>query len=406
MNLLSLARMNTSTTGTGTTLTLTTAVTGFLTFAQAGAADATTYPYAISDGSNSEEGTLVYTASGTTVVRTVRKSTNGDAAISLSGSAQIFITPAAEDLIPTLSAGVPLGGRLTLTSATPVTEADVTGGTTLYYTPAVSDWLPLYDGVGWVPKQFAELSIALDSNSGHAGYHQSGKNFDTYAALDSSTLRIGTSPAWSSDTARGAGAGTTEIELYQGRFVNKNSITLRFGSASGNTFTVAARKATLLGSIRCTADGQTEDSFLKRLVSNVENTAPRVGKVNEATASWTYSTTAFRQTNGSTANQVALLHCLSGRLVESTAVGEVTNSTTTIRNCSPGIGVDSNSVDGGCIFDNMPATSAEIRSGFAYYLGYPGIGYHTIRWLEFANSNDTQTWVGGVQTGLRATIIN
>jgi hypothetical protein len=90
--------MTTATTGTGT-ITLGAAAPGFLTFAQAGVADGDTVTYAIQDGANSEIGRGVYTSSGTTLSRTVLKSTNADSALSLSGTAQVFITAAAEDCV-------------------------------------------------------------------------------------------------------------------------------------------------------------------------------------------------------------------------------------------------------------------------------------------------------------------
>jgi hypothetical protein len=94
--LYNLARMSTGTTGTGT-ITLGSAVTGFLSFAAAGVGDGETVTYAIQDGSNSEIGRGVYTASGTTLTRSVLKSTNSGAAINLSGTGQVFITASAED---------------------------------------------------------------------------------------------------------------------------------------------------------------------------------------------------------------------------------------------------------------------------------------------------------------------
>src|SRR5258708_37026569 len=96
VKLYNLARMTTATAGTGT-LTLGSAVSSFLTFALAGVADGETISYAIEDGVNREIGRGVYTASGTTLTRTVLRSTNANAAISLSGSAQVFMTPAAEN---------------------------------------------------------------------------------------------------------------------------------------------------------------------------------------------------------------------------------------------------------------------------------------------------------------------
>lgn len=99
--LYNLARMTTATAGTGT-ITLGSAVPGFLTFAQAGVADGDVVSYGIKDGSNSEVGTGTYTASGTTLTRSVTKSTNSNNPISLSGSAEVYITVRAEDMIRTV----------------------------------------------------------------------------------------------------------------------------------------------------------------------------------------------------------------------------------------------------------------------------------------------------------------
>ncbi len=117
--LANLARMTTATTGTGT-ITLGSAATSggvtFLSFAAAGVADGDTVTYAIADTNASEIGRGVYTASGTTLTRTVLKSTNSNAAINLSGNAQVFITAAAEDL-PAIAVGKALTVSNTLTLA-------------------------------------------------------------------------------------------------------------------------------------------------------------------------------------------------------------------------------------------------------------------------------------------------
>lgn len=91
------AKMTTSTTGTGT-ITLGSASSGFQTFADAGISDGDSLRYVIEDGTSWEIGTGVYTASGTTLTRTVLESSNSDAALSLSGSATVFVTAVAEDI--------------------------------------------------------------------------------------------------------------------------------------------------------------------------------------------------------------------------------------------------------------------------------------------------------------------
>jgi hypothetical protein len=96
--LYNLARVTTATTGTGT-VTLGAAVAGYLTFADAGVQNGDVVAYAIKDGSNSEIGRGAYSSAGPTLARDViYRSSNAGAAISLSGAAEVFITPAAEDL--------------------------------------------------------------------------------------------------------------------------------------------------------------------------------------------------------------------------------------------------------------------------------------------------------------------
>jgi len=297
-----------------------------------------------------------------------------------------------------LSIGPP-DGRLTLASGVPVTASDVAGATTVYFTPDGGIIIPVFDGTCISCRQFDEMRLALDSDPGHAGYHQSGKNFDLFYAFASGNFYFGTGPAWSSDTARGAGAGTTEIECYLGMAVNKNSLTLRHGAASGDTVTIPARQGALLGSVRMTANGQTEDSVLKRFVSNLARPMPRPMAVTDATSTWTYSTASFRQANGSAANQVAWLHCLAGRPVKATAFSYVNNSTSTNRIMHTGVGIDSTSGSSAVIDFMAVADNVRSQPATAVYNGFPGLGYHVAAWLEKGAGTDTQTWLGSFGSG-------
>jgi len=87
--------------GTGT-ITLGSAATingvTFLSFAAAGVANGDIVDYSISDTGASEAGTGIYTSAGTTLTRTVTKSTNANAAINASSSAIVRISPRAETL--------------------------------------------------------------------------------------------------------------------------------------------------------------------------------------------------------------------------------------------------------------------------------------------------------------------
>ena len=95
------AKMSTATTGTGT-ITLGTAESGYQSFADAGVADGEVVRYVIEDGTDWEIGTGTYTASGTTLSRTVAESSNADAALNLTGSAVVYVSAAAEDIPPVL----------------------------------------------------------------------------------------------------------------------------------------------------------------------------------------------------------------------------------------------------------------------------------------------------------------
>jgi hypothetical protein len=166
--LYNIARMNTAATGTGSPITLSTAATGFLSFVAAGVADGDTVTYAIEDGANREIGRGVYTAIGTLLSRIVLKSTNGNAPISLSGTAQVFITLAAEDMALTTAPGsagqIPIGQGATSPPTWNTMSGDGTMSSTGVFT-ASATIARLTNANLWTKTQTAD-SQALTSATG------------------------------------------------------------------------------------------------------------------------------------------------------------------------------------------------------------------------------------------------
>ena len=110
VKLVNRAKMTTATTGTGT-ITVGSAVDGFQTFAAAGVSNGETIRYTIEDGTNWEVGSGTYNAG--TLTRSVDESSNAGSAISLSGSAIVFVTASDADIQQPPSEGAFVDGDKT-----------------------------------------------------------------------------------------------------------------------------------------------------------------------------------------------------------------------------------------------------------------------------------------------------
>jgi hypothetical protein len=96
VTLVNRAKMSTATVGTGT-LTLGAAETGFQSFADAGVADTNVVRYVLEESNAWEIGTGTYTASGTTLTRSLIESSTGSL-LNLTGQGVVFLTAVASDL--------------------------------------------------------------------------------------------------------------------------------------------------------------------------------------------------------------------------------------------------------------------------------------------------------------------
>jgi hypothetical protein len=282
--------------------------------------------------------------------------------------------------------GLP-SGRLTLSSTSSITEADVVGSAFVYYTPVIGDTFPQYDGTLWNSRSFTQLTLTL------ATQHLTNTNYDVYLAWVAGAPFIGTGPAWTSATARGTGTGTTELEVFGGYMVNKNSITLRNGAT---TNVIPARQALFVGGFRTTGAGLTEDSLAKRFLSNLFSPVNRTMIRRDPASSWTDGNATIHQAHGLAANMVEYFHCVAGRPVDAENQFTVTNSSANWRTPFCGVGVDSITVDGSTINSPVTVNSTTLSLLRARYTGTPGLGYHYLAMLERSDNTggDTTAWIG------------
>lgn len=253
--------------------------------------------------------------------------------------------------------------RLTLTSGTPVTTADVTGATTLYLSPYVGNNIALYDGSAWQILSSAEVSIAL-------GTLVDATNYDVFAYDNAGTLTLELL-AWTNDTTR-----ATALVRQDGVWSKTGALTRRY-----------------VGTIRTTATTTTEDSVAKRFVWNASNRNLRKMRVVEGTDSWTYTTAAWRSANNSAANRLQYVQGLSEEPVSARVLACSANASGNPSRRA-GVGVDvTNASSSDLMVDNNQNTGPT-ASTVTFYSGWPGIGFHFLQWVEYSDASGTTTWYG------------
>lgn len=250
-----------------------------------------------------------------------------------------------------MAAGMYPGGRLTLTTATPVTTADVTGATTVYYTPYIHDNIRLYDGTTWRTVAFTEKSITMVGAT-------ASKPYDVWGYLSGGTLAL-EKLVWTDGSNR-----ATALAYQNGRLVKSGDATRLY-----------------LGTVYCNSSGgQTNDNLMNRFVWNYYNRVDRRMYDSDETGHSYNSSTARSWNNDATirvefvigvAEDYATLYCngyanaeADGRIPQ-TGVGlDVTNNTTINYSFS-------NAVQGALIGINQP-------------IAPPTAGYHFVQAVERA----------------------
>lgn len=284
-----------------------------------------------------------------------------------------------------LAQGVTPGGRLTLTSGTPVTTADVTAATNVYYAIHNHNLLPSYSATegAVVLRKFTEITISLAGLAANT-------NYDVYAKYSGGAW-AGSTVAWAGDTTRGA---TTPSRL----------------AGSSLYASSADTEATYLGTIRTTGTiGQCEDSRAKRYVWNNYNRVQKQLLCRESTATWTYTTATFREANAGTtegSSRVGMVRGFDFDAVPVSLYAIVQNSSATIA-AQVAIGLDSSTTPETTV--NYGNPNLPVAGGrnllVTHYNSFPGVGYRTLRWLEYSAASGTCTWTSGGLSGISGTCL-
>ena len=194
-------------------------------------------------------------------------------------------TTQSSGLSSNLGAGLFAGGRLTLTTGTPVTTSDVTSATSLYFTPygPSGNKISLFDGTNWQLHSFSELS---DTNAGFTA----SKPHDIFLDWNGGSPQL-EKLAWTDATTR-----ATALTYQDGREVLTGALDWNY-----------------VATVYADASSQFNDSVLIRGVWNRYNQEKKLLYKYDG-SSHIYGTGTWRAWNDDSANTVYFVSGLS-RLV-------------------------------------------------------------------------------------------
>jgi hypothetical protein len=240
-------------------------------------------------------------------------------------------------------------GRLTLESGVPISTTDQTAKTTLYFTPYNGYQIALYSGTVWELFGFSELSIAVPSTTNQM--------YDVFCYNNSGTPMLELL-AWTSDTVR-----ATALVRQNGILCKTGDLTRRY-----------------IGSMRTTGvSGQTEDSYLNRLVWNYYNHTPKLMSTDYGYTPHSYSGT-WRYYNNDSSKVLSMVCGFTGIMV---------NGVFTSMMYGPDVmcqfNIDSATNLVGAINHNWGNVSHNFSQSQPTNI-MVGIGYHTIGVSEQSNS--------------------
>ncbi len=311
------------------------------------------------------------------------------------------------------------GGRITLTSGTPVMATSVTAATTVYYAPMVGKYVPINTAGTMGMHAFTAsdndavgLSIVLGAS------WAANSNYDVFVALDGATVRLATGPDWSAGavpgantvgaSTRGTGAGSTQLQIFKGFLTNQNSMTCRY--ANGSTFAAAVNEATYLGTFRTGSAGQVSFTYGASGTAgtfnlwNAFNQQQFCSTGSDSTASWVYGVATPRQARASSVNQFNWVCGLAGGSID--ASYNVLPRTDSVIGAAANVGIALNSTSTVDKQTQLINPAAQIfNSSLCAGMTYGGkLGANYIAAIEYGDGVNGVTWFGQNYMALRVSL--
>lgn len=312
---------------------------------------------------------------------------NGTSAVAVTGAgtagqALVSNGASADPTFQSILASIVNEFRLSLTSGTSVTSADVTAATTLYLTPHSGRRMTVFDGSGNATTlTSAEISIAIPATTSQL--------YDVFVYNNSGVLALELL-AWTNDTTRATAIVKNGAIDAAGVWTKSGDTTRRY-----------------VGSMRTTAvSGQTEDSAPNRFVYNQFNEKQRtLGKYN--TGNYTYTTATWREAGGSTTHRVNFIIGVAERAVTLEAISFASNGTSSV-NVGGAVGLDSTTAPTPSSQRNAGGVAVGTSMGLALPSSVEtiaAVGFHFASQLEYSAASGTTTWydnafVTGQQAGI------
>lgn len=346
-------------------------------------------------------------------------------------------------------------GRLTLTTAVPVTTADVTSSSHLYFTPYTGSRIALYDGsAGWKMYTFSEIDTTLSGLNPGGIYdvfaYDSGGNvtIETVAWTDTNGLVNSTSVYIAAPDNRyqigatthglsigdtvwvygtGGSTGINDKAYTVATVADANHFEVYYGGttpgvwSSNGTWrkTNVARVTALayqdgvlvksgtttkryLGTFMATSSSTTRDSAQHRYVWNAQNRVRRKMMRQESIDSWAYTTAGFRLSGGSFDNMV---DCIVGYFgtasIQVNGMAYSSNTNAGIARYS-GIGVNTAVANSGDLIAVTNPSETTFQTSGNFMVNYnattptlsTGTGHFIFNWLEYSQATGTTTWYG------------